>query len=603
MNRMKIRMATTTALVTSLFVLYNLPVQASGELLEDGQNVQRTAVQTVDEVINEFELMETPAGTRTNQHEDSLNLAKVTVRAPSSPHAFIKVDERGHKTASPLFVDMQETLLRMGDLSYNLAKDGAGHLHLNTVEMARLKSEGWEFKGFYGLEGRRNTYGDLSGLVFYHPIKNVITVVYHGTAGNKDGWGTNFDGQKIKPSKINQEFCKDLFDEVLEEIKDAKLQLSTLGFKKLLKDSIKDETLSLNQARDVYEELKLLISDKKIDAKLGRKLDDIFHDKITLMVDAQEACANLQGEMHKGFLKKYLSTKHEMLNLVKHYMKKDTKVILTGHSQAGGVAEIAMVDLAANNGKELYGADFDNKKSGKISGYFLSAARAGDKDFKKWTHNEVGQDQIARQNVNGDPVPIASGDAQFAELIKELIPAVGEAIQGLLGYDDAGHLLLDAGHETYQRAKEHYGKNKFDLSRFDKVDDAIQYLASYIVDQAPEFLVGENSKPVGFFTSPLKWIKQRWSVASMVKLIYNAKNGDPKAKEALKEVLTKRFAHLHYAIDRGEVKGTKIGAVFTPEIVGKDLNKMLKHGAEHEQKRSDVKAAKKAERRAIIEAN
>lgn len=239
------------------------------------------------------------------------------------------------------------------------------------------------------------------------------------------------------------------------------------------------------------------------------------------------------------------------------------------------------------------GANFDNEASGTFAGYFLSAARAGDKSFKKWTHDQVGQDQIARQNVNGDPVPIASGDVEVAKMLKELVPAAGETLERLAGYDDAGHLLLDPGHETWQRAKGIYGQNKVNLSQFDKVDDAVSYLASYIVSEAPEYLVGQKTQPVGFFSSPFKWISQRWNAASMANLIRKSMKGDEVAKATLMDVLTKRFAHLHYGFDHGEIAGTKIGAVFTPAIVGKDLDKMLEIGQAHEAERLSKKEKSK----------
>ncbi len=598
MLKMTNRLILTTALATSM-VYMTCPTHAfEAEIEQDWQVLGHPALTSPIEIQAEVNKPIGPISFQLNSKgEHDQLLSKVPTNLVNSPNAFIYKGDDGKLTASPLFKSMQDPLLRMNDLSYNLAKDNKIHLRMNDAEMTRLKKEGWQIKGFYGLEGRRGTYGDLSGIVCYHPEKNVITVVYHGTAGNADGWGTNFDGERFKAFKIQQEFCKDLFEGALESIKEAKFKFSYGELKSYLSDNLYKETLGLTQAIEAHGKLKLLMSAGEIDPKLARELDDYFTDKIELMKDVETMGVNIPGEIHTGFLKKYLSTRREVLALIKHFMKPGSKVMFTGHSQAGAVAELAQADILVNFGTELLETslkdmiahkskeevikELDNKKSGTFSGYFLSAARVGDETFKNWVHDHVGQDQIARQNVNGDPVPVALGDADFAKMLKDLIPAAGEALEKLAGYDDAGHLLLDPGHETWQRAKGIYGQNKVDLSKFDTVDDAISYLASYIVSDAPEFLVGDN-KPVGFFSSPIRWVKQRWNTGSMINLLNKARKGDKQALATLEDVLTKRFAHLHYGFDHGVIEGEKVGAAFSPSIVGTDLNKMLEAGRLHE---------------------
>jgi hypothetical protein len=530
------------------------------------------------------------------------NETPTAASAAPSPQAFIQMDDQGKLTPSPFFEEMQDTLLRLNDLSYNLVKVGPEYLRRADEEMEQLKAEGWRLVGFGGLEGRRNTYGDLSGLVCFHQEKNRVVVVYHGTAGNKDGWGTNFDGQKMRAYEIQKEFYKDLVEEVLAHIEAAKLGplerrrlkgLTDYIEKSLEHNSVEErhryESLVLTEAIEGHARLKLLISSQKVKPELGQALDDAFFNKIELMKDVETLGIKIKGQVHKGFLKKYLSTKFSLLGLLKKFINSKTQVVFTGHSQAAALGELALADMVGNHLADLLLVGLDNLESGMFAGYFLSGARTGDTVFKNWVHENVGQNQIARQNVNGDPVTIALGDKKIAEWLLGNVPAAGEALQDLVGYDDVGRLLLDLPLEVWLRAYAQYELSDASLARFRTLDDAIRVLGKTIVEELPEFIQGKPNKVVGFFGSIKNFFSGIWNTGSMINLVKKAAQGDAKAREELADLIKKRFAHLHYGFDYGFVNKTHVGAVFAPRIVGRDLKRMLEQGRLHEAQRLEEK--------------
>jgi hypothetical protein len=305
---------------------------------------------------------------------------------------FILFEDDGRTRVSSFLKGEQETLLRMNDLSYKLVRNVGNQIQMTAQELDQLRVQGWIIKGFSGLEGRRNTYPDLSGMVCYHPVYNLMVVVYRGTAGNKDGWDTNFDATKINAQKIQKEFSRDLFDEVLDQIRQSDKQVELREIKKIIRSAQKDEP-GYKKAKDTYVAVKAKARAKKIPEDLTADIFKTFDQKLGLMDDVEMLGYDIEGDVHKGFLKKYLSTKQEVLEIIKTHVaqmkpekKSKLKIVFTGHSQAGATGCIALADICGNHGKELFGGRFDNKKAFRFYGYFLSAARAGDKEYKKWVH-------------------------------------------------------------------------------------------------------------------------------------------------------------------------------------------------------------------------
>lgn len=504
---------------------------------------------------------------------------------------FILLDEEERVHVSHFLKFEQDNLLRMNDLSYKLVRPAETQMILTVAEMEELKAHGWIIQGFSGLEGRRNTYPDMSGIVCFNPKDHLIVVVYRGTAGNKDGWDTNFDATKTNARKIQKEFCKDLFDEVLDLIKNSERPRRLKAIKRIVRASQKAEP-GLTCARLTFDEIQKAAEDQDIDPDLMDDIIDAFRSKLELMTAVDKLGSEIEGEVHKGFLKKYLSTKREVLFLIKEHVKSVPpkersllKVVFTGHSQAGATGNLALADICANHGKEIFGENFNNKNDAKFYGYFLSAARAGDKEYRKWVHEHVGRPFIVRQNVDGDPAPVSAGDERMHNVVSQ-VPVVGEILsKRFTMYDDTGYLLLDDGHKVWKRARDLYEAEGFDMARFEEIEDLVRYVASWIVEDeqaVPKFLVPKGSS-TSFFWSPIKWTKNRIQTAKTINLLRRALMGDEEAKKELEEfseIVMTRYAHLHYGHFREAT-----GAAFDPLVVGRDMDAMADRGHKHEIKR------------------
>ncbi len=504
---------------------------------------------------------------------------------------FILMDDEEHVHVSNFLKFEQDALLRMIDLSYRLVRPSETQVRLTIAELEQLKATGWIITGFRGLEGRRNTYPDMSGLVCFHPKDHLIVVVYRGTAGNKDGWDTNFDATKTNARKVQKEFCKDLFDEVVELIKNSEVPRRLKAIKVVIREAQKDEP-SYVCARNTFAKVQKVAEAENMDPDLTDDIFDAFRMKLELMAAVDKLGSEIEGEVHKGFLKKYLSTKREVLSLLKEHVKslskedrRKLKIVFTGHSQAGATGNLALADICANHGQEIFGASFSNKKDSKFYGYFLSAARAGDKEYRKWVHEHVGHAFVVRQNVEGDPAPISAGDARMHNLVSQ-VPVVGEILsKRFTMYDDTGYLLLDDGHKVWKRARDLYEREGFDMNRFEEIEDLVRYVASWIVEDeeaVPKYLAPKGSS-TSFLWSPIKWTRNRIHTAKTINLLRRALMGDQEAMKELEqfsEIVMTRYAHLHYGHFREDT-----GAAFDPAVVGRDLDAMADRGHVHEIKR------------------
>jgi len=502
----------------------------------------------------------------------------------------IEVTENGKKT-SPILTKYQDTLLRMNDMSYNLCK---GYLEFSVGEQEKLEKEGWKIKAFSGLEGRYNNFSDVAGVVCYHPQKNVITVVYHGTAGNKEGWETNFEGEKFESKKLQKEYRKDLYAQIEATLATVSNKANVQELEDFLQGIKSKEFSNANmlQVQGMAEKLK---ADGKISSEL---CDDIVHAvkiKLELLEYIEQTGCNIPGEIHKGFAKKYYTTKREVLGLLKEFIdiipddqKESVKIIFSGHSQAGGLGALAQADIGTNHNIDLFGDDKTNQSTGRYYGYFLSAARAGDKDFAKWMHNKIGKDYIVRQNVDGDPVPVVLGDKAVCDFVRA-IPAVGEPLSKMADYDDVGHLLLDSHDDVWNRAQGLFKEAKVNVEELNNFEAAIYYVGNTLVgeDSVPGFIA---KKQAASSWNPFSALWQINNARSYGMLLKDAKSGNKEAQQKLGLMLEQRYGHLHY----GHYK-EGVGATFDPNVVGRDLNKMLAHGDCHEKAKAEKEAQAKTE--------
>jgi hypothetical protein len=317
-----------------------------------------------------------------------------------------------------------------------------------------------------------------------------------------------------------------------------------------------------------------------------------------------------QGAVHLGFFQKSVSMVDDVAGILKEFgVNKDSKVIVSGHSQAGGTGAQTLALLAEAHGDDLFGEGFDNKKTNNLSGYFFSMARAGDQDYADYVNDMIGKDNVIRHNVHGDPVPIANGSEAFANWFRQTAgPIAYSMMYKNMGFGDIGTLALQDGHETYEQAKKLYKADGYDTTQFDTLDLAMQYIVGKTGKNVPVEIIGKMTE-AEFMKQPFTWIDQKVfgimdkvAVFKMVKKIVGAivsatmggkdaglvgktvhfALADANAGNELAELLTKRYAHFHLGYDEGMKDGTLMGAHFNPKLV-LDTDKCLEAGRKHEE--------------------
>ncbi len=121
-------------------------------------------------------------------------------------------------------------------------------------------------------------------------------------------------------------------------------------------------------------------------------------------------------EIHRGFGHAVASThanaREAILDVVKKLgteKRQDLKIVYSGHSQGAAVSQAAAVLAAATIGKEIFGPQFNNAESNSFQYYGLSVPRVfAGKVTKTWVEGMFGKDNMIRQNVHGDPVPVSA---------------------------------------------------------------------------------------------------------------------------------------------------------------------------------------------------
>ncbi|MDR2720817.1 MAG: hypothetical protein LBB15_00820 [Puniceicoccales bacterium] len=126
-----------------------------------------------------------------------------------------------------------------------------------------------------------------------------------------------------------------------------------------------------------------------------------------------------EGEVHSGYLNKVLACKISMYNAVNQALESigqdnfyRVRFVVTGHSQGGGLAQIALPMIIKefsyiyedNHGTN---SEFKNDETPRFFGYFMSAPRIAcgkstTKSFNKYT----GKHNMIRHSAHGDVVPM-----------------------------------------------------------------------------------------------------------------------------------------------------------------------------------------------------
>ena len=218
-------------------------------------------------------------------------------------------------------------------------------------------------------------------------------------------------------------------------------------------------------------------------------------------VRASTTGLNLPGDVkvHRGFANLVESCKDNVAELVRQFhasieesKKAKVQIYVSGHSLGAALASVSILDLVHNLGPQLFGPDFNNATSNNVKGFFLSTPRAFGKEGATTANETVGEDNMVRQNVHGDPVPVAGlkkveaklrsflewvqGDRERGSTGVSRIPLIGkwledhmfsilekpqfkvfleenleDALASMSGYESVGHLALDDTGETLKR--------------------------------------------------------------------------------------------------------------------------------------------------------
>ncbi|CAM2865368.1 lipase family protein [Legionella worsleiensis] len=510
----------------------------------------------------------------------------------------VDFDEQSNRLKTSIFLkEIQATLLDMNSLSYSIVREGDTYRKEKVEMEKKLEAGGWEINVFYGLEGTHSTHCEPSGYVAFNKERNIICVVYHGTAGNKEGWETNLDSKKVVFAQLNDNFIRDCLNEVSFQLKDTSLfmEISDLiynyektgyltsnesikAISKYLQEKLHEslesrkilyQDLASSSAYDVINYLKLLcrILGNIIQSNKIELLTDFCKIRLDLLENLSRFQSEIiEGNIHAGFLKKYISTKKSLLELVGNAVNDvesariaDLKIVFTGHSQAAATANLALYDLCRHYGAKIFGDGFNNCESNQIIGYFLSAPCVGDRHYAESLYRCVGKHNIIRQQVYGDPVPELLADNQITNEFRQL-PFIGRAFQNHTGYADTGYLLLEDYHDTWLRARSLYSSMGNNMSQADRLGPIIRYYASfYDKSKVPVFIACPDNEPESFSDQK-----------ESLEFFGSSFTG---AFQKNRSLFILRYAHLHYGFYR-----ESIGAHFNSDIVGRDLDNLLHRG-------------------------
>jgi hypothetical protein len=121
-----------------------------------------------------------------------------------------------------------------------------------------------------------------------------------------------------------------------------------------------------------------------------------------------------KGKMHSGYLNKMMACRISMNNSINEALSQigednfhRVRFIITGHSQGGGLAQVALA-MIIKNFSYIYGdSEFDNNKTPRFFGYFMSSPciLCGKKTTAAYKET-IGEDNMIRHESNGDIVPM-----------------------------------------------------------------------------------------------------------------------------------------------------------------------------------------------------
>lgn len=149
------------------------------------------------------------------------------------------------------------------------------------------------------------------------------------------------------------------------------------------------------------------------------------------VVHAHEVGLTIDGDplIHRGFGHRVASFKDDLLRVVDELRPvagPDMNLIISGHSQGGGTGAVLSMLMASDWAKNTWGPLYSNVAENRIKTILFSAPRAVGVDSLPQFDALVGKNNAIRQNVHGDPVPVAQDkDASpFKDVVWEVVSKV-----------------------------------------------------------------------------------------------------------------------------------------------------------------------------------
>jgi hypothetical protein len=256
-RKMTVRLATTTALVTTLCAFYNLPAQANGPELGVEVEVNRSGsafTKDSESPTSEkkapfakiFDMMTIAQALDTSRHVNARQQQVVGDQNTSPTFKPLVEIIDGRQTPTTAVTENFQLFKDMNEIAYGLIGGYGEHnkravdlleklenkrvvgevdevLTDGTTRKRKIYDRDWEYKPFSGLEGVNSDFQTNSGVVFFNKKLNRIIVVAAGTSNNNEGWESNGKSSKVdlNPAKMQDNFQNDLFTELQKLIDDA----------------------------------------------------------------------------------------------------------------------------------------------------------------------------------------------------------------------------------------------------------------------------------------------------------------------------------------------------------------------------------------------
>lgn len=409
-----------------------------------------------------------------------------TIVNPFQHRPVVMVDEDGTKHINPIVQGVKQDMLMWNALSYAVAKRQSASDKLNRLVAARnstvedvelfMAEMEQQFGGIYDFSDEFYVYSLDERKA--HLTKEIATLEAY------------IQGQMRDERNIAQK--------LLAKGWDAKPFEGKSGYRRVMGDP-GDSWVDDDRGFIAYHKEKNIIMVVMHGSRDGSDWTANFDG---MKVRASECGLHLPGnpEIHRGFgnlVSSCIEAIHKEIRAFHEKVPEDerqgTKILVTGHSLGAALGTLVEFDLAANLAPDLFGEGYDNTKSNNIGAYIYSAPRALSKEGVKIMEEVVGQDNTLRQNVQGDPVPVAAlksledsfkhifriieggrakGETAFAKVpfigswLEEKVFSIlsnnpqfkvflehklEDAMSMVSGYDSVGHLALDDTGATLTR--------------------------------------------------------------------------------------------------------------------------------------------------------